>query len=87
MTDHGLTISFDGEAWETGAGVLASLKGYTVDIPREPHGIIHTYVIVGADQRQDENEVKLIVRPFDHESGKAYGPELRLPWDSHLIVN
>lgn len=89
-----LTITFDDEAYEIAAHILSNefpsgggIKGMTVDIAREPHGITHTYVVVGANQREDEDEIKLVVREFDHESGDSVGPELRLSWDTTLKVN
>jgi hypothetical protein len=90
LTDPaGVTLSFPGESCEVAARLLNTpyypgigINGWTADLDDGS-----TVEIVGANQREDEDEIKVVVRRYDIEAGEAVGPELRLPWDTHLSIN
>jgi hypothetical protein len=90
-----LNIRFNDEAFEIAARILndgampsipgIGLKGLNVDIERD--GTIETYEVVGANQRDDEDEIKLVVRWCNPENfHKPEGPEIRLSWDTTIEV-
>lgn len=86
-----LTIRFNDEAYEIAAHILnntfpggGGIKGLNVDIEQED-GSVETFCVVGANQRDDEDEIKLVVRAVD-EIHNPVGPEIRLSWDTTIEV-
>lgn len=80
-----MVIRFEDEAFEAAMAILnhasgIGIRGYNVGIGDK------SYSIVGANQREDEDEIKLVVRELDEDYEPVGYEELRLSWDSELTV-